>query len=382
MSIATIITKYNNFTDKNLDGRDWFVCDHCHRIMAFGMPEADFAVSGFDDHGEVVDFCDIECAEKAGYEMCGDCNMWFLPSEMSDMKCSDGTPMCKSCAAENKKDVEESKMKNVYEDAYYKILNGEIPGYVPPTDEEVEWLLDSGWTEDEARKGYAVCNYDGTGLFGIECLENMGCDNDTACAIHANENGIPIIPINELPENFEMRWYGWIDTPENRANIKKYCGIEDTKNESEEKKMENQNQIDIIGCHIVKLANEFNHTLVSDNYATDDERNEDTHYYDDVLMACIWLIKELGYTIKFKERECGNPYYWNEYVKFDLTNTVTGETKTFYCDCPTRKYKVTITNVIECEACNKDEAERIAKEKMNLDLCSDYETECCVEERR
>ena len=129
MSIATIITKYNNFTDKNLDGRNWFVCDHCHRIMAFGMPEADFAVSGFDDHGEAVDFCDIECAEKAGYEMCGDCNMWYLPSEMSDMKCSDGTPMCKSCAAKNKKDMEEKKMEN--KNVFYArvMLKVEVPDF-------------------------------------------------------------------------------------------------------------------------------------------------------------------------------------------------------------------------------------------------------------
>ena len=256
MSIATIITKYNNFTDKNLDGRNWFVCDHCHKIMAFGTPEAGWAVSGFDNHGEAVDFCDIECAVKAGYELCGDCNMLYLPSEMSDMKCSDGYPMCKSCAAKNKKDMEENKM-------------------------------------------------------------------------------------------------------------------------------ENKNQIDIIGNHILELANRFNHVILfDDNYETYDEQNADAHFYDDLLDDCMMLSRKLGYTIKFEECECENQYYWNEYVRFDITNTVTGETKTFNCDCPTRKYKVTITSVIECEARNKDEAERIAREKMNLDWCSDYETECYVEERR
>jgi len=152
------------------------------------------------------------------------------------------------------------------------------------------------------------------------------------------------------------------------------------KKEEEKNKMENQNQINIIGKHIVKLANEFNHTLVSDNYGTDYERNEDTQYFDDVLMECIRLINELGYSIKFEERKCENPYEWNEYVKFDITNTVTGETTTFYCDCSTRKYKVSFAFDVECEAENENAAERIAREKMNIGWCPDYETECYVKD--
>lgn len=41
------------------------------------------------------------------------------------------------------------------------------------------------------------------------------------------QNGIEIIPIEQLPINMpkNMRFYGWIDTEENRRNIAKYCRV-------------------------------------------------------------------------------------------------------------------------------------------------------------
>ena len=39
----------------------------------------------------------------------------------------------------------------------------------------------------------------------------------------AIKDGIKIISIDELPKNFDRRYLGWIDTPENRQRIKEYC---------------------------------------------------------------------------------------------------------------------------------------------------------------
>ena len=37
------------------------------------------------------------------------------------------------------------------------------------------------------------------------------------------KDGIAIIPVDELPENFTRRYFGWIDTPENRERIAAFC---------------------------------------------------------------------------------------------------------------------------------------------------------------
>ena len=37
------------------------------------------------------------------------------------------------------------------------------------------------------------------------------------------KDGIKIIPIEELPENFDRNYLGWIDTEENRNKIAEYC---------------------------------------------------------------------------------------------------------------------------------------------------------------
>jgi hypothetical protein len=42
-------------------------------------------------------------------------------------------------------------------------------------------------------------------------------------AYQAAADGIKIIHENELPENFDRKYFGWIDTPENRKAIDEYC---------------------------------------------------------------------------------------------------------------------------------------------------------------
>ena len=41
-------------------------------------------------------------------------------------------------------------------------------------------------------------------------------EDDEEAVEQAVKDGVKIIPVEELPENFERRYLGWIDTPENR----------------------------------------------------------------------------------------------------------------------------------------------------------------------
>ena len=49
------------------------------------------------------------------------------------------------------------------------------------------------------------------------------CSDDYAAVAQAIKDGIKFIPVEELPENFDRRYLGWIDTPENRKHIEEYC---------------------------------------------------------------------------------------------------------------------------------------------------------------
>ena len=101
-----------------------------------------------------------------------------------------------------------------------------------PTKEGIEFALDYGWSKEDAEQGYTIFDYDGLGICQIEaicdCYPNGDYD-DEACAYEAERTGFcKIIPVDELPENFEanghsVRWFGWVDTPENRKAIKEYC---------------------------------------------------------------------------------------------------------------------------------------------------------------
>jgi hypothetical protein len=77
----------------------------------------------------------------------------------------------------------------------------------------------------DVNRGYAIFNFDGLDLYQIEAIGDVGLyDDDEKAAKDAERSGYcKIIPIEELPENFDRRYYGWVDTPENREAIKNYC---------------------------------------------------------------------------------------------------------------------------------------------------------------
>ena len=90
------------------------------------------------------------------------------------------------------------------------------------SDEDIKDIVDE-WYVDNVNKAYIISDYDGTGLLGIEKLDVVDAfDGDEEAAIQAEKDGLKIIPVDELPENFDFRWFGWIDTPANREAIKKY----------------------------------------------------------------------------------------------------------------------------------------------------------------
>lgn len=104
------------------------------------------------------------------------------------------------------------------------------------TDERYAQMKSSGYDEDDIREiveswgveqtnaGYGVFDFDGTGLLEVEAISEIGAfayDDDAVVAAVAD--GMRFIPVAELPVNFDRRYLGWLDTPENRAAIKRYC---------------------------------------------------------------------------------------------------------------------------------------------------------------
>lgn len=74
------------------------------------------------------------------------------------------------------------------------------------------------------RKEYAITNFDGTGMLEIQKIDDENVfEFDDEAVKQAIKDGIKIIPVEELPENFDRKYLGWIDTPENRERIKEYC---------------------------------------------------------------------------------------------------------------------------------------------------------------
>lgn len=73
-------------------------------------------------------------------------------------------------------------------------------------------------------KGYEITDFDGTGMLEIEKYDAADMfETDEDAVKQAIKDGIKLIPIDELPKNFERRYLGWIDTPENRKAIEDYC---------------------------------------------------------------------------------------------------------------------------------------------------------------
>ena len=89
--------------------------------------------------------------------------------------------------------------------------------------EKIKDIVDE-WGADVCNKGYAIFDYEGTGMLGIEASGVVGCfDSDLEATRQAIKDGIKIIPVEELPDNFELKYLGWIDTKANRNNIEMYC---------------------------------------------------------------------------------------------------------------------------------------------------------------
>ena len=67
-------------------------------------------------------------------------------------------------------------------------------------------------------------DFDGTGMLEIQKDDSSKrFKDDEEATLKAIKDGIKIIPVEELPQNFDRRYLGWIDTVENRKTIQEYC---------------------------------------------------------------------------------------------------------------------------------------------------------------
>lgn len=76
----------------------------------------------------------------------------------------------------------------------------------------------------EKMVGYDIFDFDGTGMLEIQKIDELNIfSSDDEAVEQAIKDGIKIIPVEELPENFDRKYLGWIDTVENRKAIENYC---------------------------------------------------------------------------------------------------------------------------------------------------------------
>jgi hypothetical protein len=98
--------------------------------------------------------------------------------------------------------------------------------YRKPMEDEIACGLEEGWSKEACERGYDIFDYDGTGLLNISRIDDVFAWSDVTdidCAIEAERSGFcKIIPVEELPEHFSYKCFGWIDTPENRKAIEDY----------------------------------------------------------------------------------------------------------------------------------------------------------------
>ena len=96
------------------------------------------------------------------------------------------------------------------------------------------------WGTERCNKGYDIFDYFNTGMFQIDGIEDVKAFETEEDAVEqAIRDGVKVIPIEELPEGFDRRYLGWIDTPDNRDAIAeytdKYCSKRKGSRTSEEK---------------------------------------------------------------------------------------------------------------------------------------------------
>lgn len=76
--------------------------------------------------------------------------------------------------------------------------------------------------EEPERKGYDIV--DREGMMEVQRLDSIGLFEDDISAVYAAiENGVDVIPVEELPADFPYRWLGWVDSPKNRKAIQNFC---------------------------------------------------------------------------------------------------------------------------------------------------------------
>lgn len=98
-------------------------------------------------------------------------------------------------------------------------------GNIRPTQRMID--IHSDYWGEWAKYGYAPFDFDGTGLIEIEMIYDMEIFNgDEEAVEQAIKDGFDIIPVDELPDNFDRKYFGWVDTPENRKAIEEYCSDE------------------------------------------------------------------------------------------------------------------------------------------------------------
>lgn len=128
-------------------------------------------------------------------------------------------------------------------------------GYRRPTDKEKEDLVKQGYMEVDARRGYMLSQYNSTGMLEITTLLPH-VFGDGVAAQQAKRDGISLIPLEELPRDFNLRYEGWIDTPSNREAIRKYCLKNKISNERINKALEilKDNGVEEDECIVVLQA--------------------------------------------------------------------------------------------------------------------------------
>lgn len=90
-------------------------------------------------------------------------------------------------------------------------------------DNDIESVIND-WGLENVNKGYETFDFDGTGMLQIEAIGDVDAfESDEDAVEEAIADGIKIIPVHELPNNFDRKYFGWIDTPENREAIEQYC---------------------------------------------------------------------------------------------------------------------------------------------------------------
>ena len=93
-------------------------------------------------------------------------------------------------------------------------------------DEEAIKEVVDDWGAESVNKGYElfVSMVSNDGMVQVERIDDVGAfDGDDEAIEQAIKDGIKIIPVDELPENFWYRFFGWVDTPENRKAIERWC---------------------------------------------------------------------------------------------------------------------------------------------------------------